>query len=78
MPLNAVGWTNEEDEKLVQLVEPRAFLYNIKDPSRKNILIRESTWKEIAQSLSKPGKSTPLSRFLFIVENLLFAENDVI
>uniref|UniRef100_A0A2A4JFL5 MADF domain-containing protein n=1 Tax=Heliothis virescens TaxID=7102 RepID=A0A2A4JFL5_HELVI len=54
MPLNAVGWTSEEDEKLVDLVQPHSFLYNIYDPSRKNILARESTWQEIAEQLSKP------------------------
>ncbi|KAM3964051.1 uncharacterized protein ACR2FA_002099 [Aphomia sociella] len=54
MPLNAVGWTTEEDEQLAALVEPHSFLYNVCDPSRKNILARESTWQEIAQQLSKP------------------------
>lgn len=54
MPLNAVGWTSEEDERLVDLVQPHSFLYNIYDPSRKNILARESTWQEIAEQLSKP------------------------
>ncbi|KAJ8712776.1 hypothetical protein PYW08_008080 [Mythimna loreyi] len=54
MPLNAVGWTSEEDEKLVDLVQPHSFLYNVYDPSRKNILARESTWQEIAEQLSKP------------------------
>lgn len=56
MPLNAVGWTSEEDEKLVDLVQPHSFLYNVYDPSRKNILARESTWQEIAEQLLKPGK----------------------
>lgn len=56
MPLNAVGWTSDEDEKLVDLVQPHSFLYNVYDPSRKNILARESTWQEIAEQLSKPGK----------------------
>lgn len=55
MPLNAVGWTTEEDERLVELVQPHTCLYNNLDPSRKNILARESTWQEIAQALSKPG-----------------------
>ncbi|XP_072934274.1 uncharacterized protein [Epargyreus clarus] len=54
MPLNAVGWSSEEDEKLVELVQPHSYLYNLSDPSRKNILARESTWKEIAQELFKP------------------------
>lgn len=54
MPLNAVGWTSDEDEKLVDLVQPHSFLYNVYDPSRKNILARESTWQEIAEQLSKP------------------------
>lgn len=57
MPLNAVGWSTEEDEKLAELVEPHSYLYNVLDPSRKNILARESTWQEIAQQLSKPGKT---------------------
>lgn len=56
MPLNAVGWSSEEDEKLVELVQPHSFLYNVFDPSRKNILARETTWQEIAEQLSKPGK----------------------
>lgn len=56
MPLNAVGWSSEEDEQLVDLVQPHSFLYNVYDPSRKNILARESTWQEIAEQLSKPGK----------------------
>lgn len=54
MPLNTFGWTNEEDEKLVDLVKPYSYLY-ILDPSRKNILAREKTWEEIARVLSKPG-----------------------
>ncbi|XP_026727412.1 transcription factor Adf-1-like [Trichoplusia ni] len=54
MPLNAVGWSSEEDEKLVELVQPHSFLYNVFDPSRKNILARETTWQEIAEQLSKP------------------------
>lgn len=54
MPLNALGWSNEEDEALVELVKPQTSLYNILDPSRKNILVRESAWQEIAQVLSKP------------------------
>ncbi|CAK1590136.1 unnamed protein product [Parnassius mnemosyne] len=54
MPLNAVGWTTEEDERLVELVKPQTCLYNYFDPSRKNILAREATWQEIAQALSKP------------------------
>ncbi|XP_038212210.1 uncharacterized protein LOC119832598 [Zerene cesonia] len=54
MPLNAVGWTSEEDEALVELVQPHAILYNLLDPSRKNILARASTWQEIAQALLKP------------------------
>uniref|UniRef100_A0A2H1VP33 SFRICE_004129 n=1 Tax=Spodoptera frugiperda TaxID=7108 RepID=A0A2H1VP33_SPOFR len=54
MPLNAVGWTPEEEEKLVDLVQPHSFLYNVYDPSRKNILARECTWQEIAGQLSKP------------------------
>ncbi|XP_013167620.1 PREDICTED: uncharacterized protein LOC106117750 isoform X2 [Papilio xuthus] len=54
MPLNAVGWTTEEDERLVELVEPQTCLYNYFDPSRKNILARECTWQEIATALSKP------------------------
>lgn len=56
MPLNAYGWSTEEDQKLAELVEPHSYLYNVQDPSRKNILARESTWQEIAQQLSKPGK----------------------
>lgn len=56
MPLNAVGWTPEEEEKLVDLVQPHSFLYNVYDPSRKNILARECTWQEIAGQLSKPGE----------------------
>lgn len=56
MPLNAVGWSTDEDEKLAQLVQPHTYLYNILDPSRKNILARESTWHEIAAALAKPGK----------------------
>lgn len=56
MPLNAVGWLTEEDEKLAELVQPHSYLYNVLDPSRKNILAREATWQEIAQALSKPGK----------------------
>ncbi|XP_053617564.1 uncharacterized protein LOC128679389 [Plodia interpunctella] len=54
MPLHANGWSNEEDENLVELVQPHSFLYNVLDPSRKNILAREATWQIIAQSLSKP------------------------
>lgn len=54
MPLNAYGWSTEESEKLAELVEPHSYLYNVQDPSRKNILARESTWQEIAQQLSKP------------------------
>ncbi|KAG6449760.1 hypothetical protein O3G_MSEX006240 [Manduca sexta] len=54
MPLNALGWSTEEDEKLAELVQPHSYLYNLQDPSRKNILARESTWQEIAQQLSKP------------------------
>lgn len=56
MPLNGVGWTNEENEKLAELVKPHPHLYNFNDPSRKNILARISTWQEIANELSKPGK----------------------
>lgn len=56
MPLNASGWSTEEDEKLAELVQPHPMLYNVQDPTRKNILARESTWQEIAQALSKPGK----------------------
>lgn len=56
MPLNAFGWTTEEDEKLAELVQPHTHLYNVLDPSRKNILARESTWQEIAQVLAKPGE----------------------
>ncbi|XP_004928832.1 uncharacterized protein LOC101740737 [Bombyx mori] len=54
MPMNAVGWTTEEDEKLIDLVKPYAHLYNVKDPSRKNILARETTWQEIAKQISRP------------------------
>ncbi|KAJ2940220.1 hypothetical protein O0L34_g11787 [Tuta absoluta] len=54
MPLNAIGWSTEEDEKLVDLVQPHAFLYNQQDPSRKSILTRETTWQEIAQAIGKP------------------------
>lgn len=54
MPLNAVGWSTDEDELLAQLVQPHPYLYNVLDPSRKNILARESTWQEIAQQLGKP------------------------
>ncbi|VVC95313.1 uncharacterized protein LOC126967101 [Leptidea sinapis] len=54
MPLYAIGWTTEEDENLVQLVKPHSHLYNLLDPSRKNILGRESTWQEIAKVLMKP------------------------
>lgn len=56
MPLNAIGWTSEENIALIELVKPHTFLYNLLDPSRKNILARESTWQEIAQALLKPGK----------------------
>lgn len=58
MPLNAFGWSSEEDERLVELVQPHSCLYNLSDPSRKNILARESTWQEIAHELFKPGKLT--------------------
>ncbi|XP_050353180.1 uncharacterized protein LOC126775353 [Nymphalis io] len=54
MPLNAAGWTTEEDEKLIELVQPHGHLYCWLDPSRKNILIRERTWQEIAKELFKP------------------------
>ncbi|XP_063541477.1 uncharacterized protein LOC134750253 [Cydia strobilella] len=54
MPLNAVGWSNEEDQTLAKLVQPHSFLYNVLDPSRKNILAREATWQKIAQALDKP------------------------
>ncbi|XP_068623511.1 transcription factor Adf-1-like [Battus philenor] len=54
MPLYAVGWSTEEEERLVELVQPQSCLYNYFDPSRKNILTRESTWQEIARALSKP------------------------
>jgi hypothetical protein len=55
MPLTAVGWSTDEEEKLVELVQPHSYLYNVLDPSRKNILAREITWQEIAEALSKPG-----------------------
>ncbi|CAG9791584.1 unnamed protein product [Diatraea saccharalis] len=54
MPLNAAGWSTEEDEKLIQLVEPHPFLYYMLDPSRKDIIARETTWKQIAEQISKP------------------------
>ncbi|XP_034827634.1 uncharacterized protein [Maniola hyperantus] len=54
MPLNAVGWSTEEDEKLIELVEPYRHLYCWQDHSRKNILARETTWQTISQELSKP------------------------
>ncbi|XP_046963721.1 uncharacterized protein LOC124532724 [Vanessa cardui] len=54
MPLNAAGWTTEEDEKLIELVQPHGHLYCWLDPSRKNILTRERTWQEIAKELFKP------------------------
>lgn len=55
MPLNAYGWTSEEDVKLAELVKPHSHLYNLLAfPTRKSILARESTWQEIAQALSKP------------------------
>ncbi|XP_047511324.1 uncharacterized protein LOC125053799 [Pieris napi] len=54
MPLNAIGWTSEENIALIELVKPHTFLYNLLDPSRKNILARVSTWQEIAQALLKP------------------------
>ncbi|CAH0713655.1 unnamed protein product, partial [Brenthis ino] len=54
MPLNAAGWTTEEEEKLIQLVQPHTHLYYWLDPSRKNILTRERTWQEIANELFKP------------------------
>lgn len=38
----------------MNLVEPHSYLYNVLDPSRKNILAREYTWQEIARQLSKP------------------------
>lgn len=56
MPLNAAGWTTEDDEKLIELVQPHGHLYCWLDPSRKNILTREKTWQEIAKELFKPGK----------------------
>ncbi|CAG9559204.1 unnamed protein product [Danaus chrysippus] len=54
MPLNAIGWTTEEDEKLIELVQPHGHLYCWLDPSRKNILTRERTWQEIATEILKP------------------------
>lgn len=54
---NSISWTTSEFEKLVELVKPHPFLYNVKDPSRKNILARESTWELIARDLGKPGKN---------------------
>ncbi|CAH2238917.1 uncharacterized protein LOC120627974 [Pararge aegeria] len=54
MPLNAVGWTTEEDEKLIELVEPYKHLYCWLAHSRKNILARENTWKIISTQLFKP------------------------
>ncbi|CAK1541727.1 unnamed protein product [Leptosia nina] len=54
MPLNAIGWTSEKDEALADLVRPHPLLYNLLDPSRKNILARETTWQEISQVLLKP------------------------
>ncbi|XP_013184102.1 uncharacterized protein LOC106129935 [Amyelois transitella] len=54
MPLHAIGWSKEEDHTLVELIQPHKFLYNVLDPSRKNIIARETTWQEIAQVLSKP------------------------
>lgn len=54
MPLNAAGWTTEDDEKLIELVQPHGHLYCWLDPSRKNILTRERTWQEIAKELFKP------------------------
>lgn len=51
---NSISWTSTEFEKLVELVKPHPFLYNVQDPSRKNILARESTWELIARELSKP------------------------
>ncbi|CAH2093673.1 unnamed protein product [Euphydryas editha] len=54
MPLSAAGWTTEEVEKLIELVQPHGHLYCCLDPSRKNILTRERTWQEIAKELFKP------------------------
>ncbi|XP_028177642.1 uncharacterized protein LOC135082167 [Ostrinia nubilalis] len=54
MPLNASGWSTEEDEKLAELVQPHPNLYNVQDPTRNNLLARETTWQSIAQALSKP------------------------
>ncbi|XP_023938292.2 uncharacterized protein LOC112046057 [Bicyclus anynana] len=54
MPLNAIGWTNEEDEKLIELVEPHKHLYSSLDHSRKNIIARENTWQTISNEIFKP------------------------
>lgn len=64
MPLNACGWTTEEDEQLADLVQPHCYLYNVQDPSRKNILARETRWQEIAENLSKPGKNSFVKHML--------------
>lgn len=58
MPNNphAISWNSEEFEKLVELVKPHPCLYYVHDPSRKNILARESTWEQISLQLCKPGK----------------------
>lgn len=80
MPLNAAGWTTEEEEKLIKLVQPHTHLYYWLDPSRKNILTRERTWQEIAKELFKPGKCVGSDCVLvsFVLHNAAAENKDIL
>lgn len=68
MPLNAIGWATEEDEKLIQLVESHKNLYCSLDHSRKDIIVRENIWRTIAQELFKPGEARFVLVIIFVLQ----------
>lgn len=53
MPKN---FSDEEDEKLVHLVEQRPILFDVKNENYKNAQKRKDTWIEIGVEMGKAGK----------------------
>lgn len=49
-----INFKDDEEEKLIELIKAKPFLYSVTDPLYKERLLKYKAWDEIGTSLSKP------------------------
>lgn len=49
-------FTSEEDERMIDLVKGKLFLYSVTEKEYKNSNLRKLAWAEIGEAIGKSGK----------------------